>query len=140
MRRLQSQRCCRLLLLLLFLEATPALAAIMAAVARVYPAVCKAAAHGTLGALRLRHPPLLHQHLDSADARLRRSAVRVMGVVAEHGGKLLSRKAEAEVASKLVAALQASDARYSTNIAASEAAEMIIRVDDIVKCAPRQRQ
>ena len=66
--------------------------------------------------------PLLHQHLDSADARLRRSAVRVMGVVAEHGGKLLSRKAEAEVASKLVAALQASDARYSTNIAASEAA------------------
>ena len=25
-------------------------------------------------------------------------------------------------------------------IAASEAAEMILRVDDIIKCAPRQRQ
>lgn len=68
--------------------------------------------------------PLLMTHADAAsDApALRRAAAYGLGVVSEHGGKLLSRKAEAEVTSKLVAILSHPAARYSANVEASEAA------------------
>ena len=66
--------------------------------------------------------PLLQAHVGATDARLRRSAFRGMGVVIEHGGKLLSRPAATQVAERLVSVLSAPDARFSNNVGASEAA------------------
>ena len=52
--------------------------------------------------------PLLGAHAASPEPRLRRAAFYGLGVVAEHGGKLLSRAAAADLGKKLVATLQAS--------------------------------
>jgi hypothetical protein len=66
--------------------------------------------------------PLLAAHLESEEPKLRRAALYGLGVIAEHGGKLLTRAAAADVAGKLLACLSAPDARYSANLDNSEVA------------------
>lgn len=66
--------------------------------------------------------PLLSEHAASEESRLRRAALYGLGVVCEHGGKLLSRSAAAELAQRLLAILTDPAARFSANVEASEAA------------------
>ena len=66
--------------------------------------------------------PLLGAHADSDEPRLRRAALYGLGVVAEHGGKLLTRAAAADLGKKLVAVLSAPEARLSANGDATDAA------------------
>lgn len=66
--------------------------------------------------------PLLSAHIESEEPKLRRAALHGLGVVAEHGGKLLTRNGAADLASKLLACLSAPDARYSANLECSEVA------------------
>jgi hypothetical protein len=66
--------------------------------------------------------PLLAQHSQSPVCRLRRAALSGLGVVAEHGGKLLTRAASTDLGNKLLATLEAADARFSSSVDASEAA------------------
>ena len=66
--------------------------------------------------------PLYGEHAAAEEPRLRRAALCGLGAVAEHGGKLLTRNAAVDLAARLVATLDAPDARYAANVEASEAA------------------
>jgi hypothetical protein len=56
------------------------------------------------------------------DPRLRRAALYGLGVICEHGGKLLTRSAATDLRKTLLGVLTDPTARYSANVEASEAA------------------
>lgn len=60
------------------------------------------------------------------DASLRQAAVAGLGIVAEHGGKLLSRNAATEAGRQMLALLQQPEAKFSSNVEASEAAAITL--------------
>jgi len=71
-------------------------------------------------------PAMVERAVPGGDALLTQAAVGGLGAIAEHGGKLLSRNAAADVGRKLLAILQRPEARFSSNFQTSETAAVAL--------------